>query len=97
MPLAAIWMELERFVLSEISHKEKDKYHDITYIWNLIQRTNEPFHRKENHRLGGQTSGCQGGGGGRGMDWKFWVHRCKLLPLEWISNETLLYSTGNYI
>ena len=25
------------------------------------------------------------------------VNKCKLLPLEWISNEILLYSTGNYI
>ena len=32
-----------------------------------------------------------------GMDWEFGVNRCKLLPLEWISNEILLYSTGNYI
>ena len=31
------------------------------------------------------------------MDWEFGVNRCKLLPLEWISNEILLYSTGNYI
>ena len=27
----------------------------ITYIWNLIYSTNEPFHRKENHGLGEQT------------------------------------------
>ena len=38
---------------------------------------------------------CQGGGSG--MDWKSGVSRCKLLHLEWISNEVLLYSTGNYI
>ena len=25
------------------------------------------------------------------------VNRYKLLPLEWISKEILLYSTGNYI
>ena len=31
-------------------------------------------------------------GGGSGMDWEFGVNRCKLLPLEWISNEILLYS-----
>lgn len=31
------------------------------------------------------------------MDWEFGVNRCTLLPLEWISNESLLYSTGNYI
>ena len=32
-----------------------------------------------------------------GMDWEFGVNRCKLLLLEWISNEILLYSTRNYI
>ena len=31
------------------------------------------------------------------MDWAFGVSRCKLLHLEWISNEVLLCSTGNYI
>ena len=31
------------------------------------------------------------------MDWEFGVSRCKLSHLEWISNEVLLYSTGNYI
>ena len=34
---------------------------------------------------------------GSGMDQEFGVSRCKLLHLEWISNEVLLYSTGNYI
>ena len=31
------------------------------------------------------------------MDGEFRVSRLKLLHLEWISNEVLLYSTGNYI
>ena len=31
------------------------------------------------------------------MNWESGVNRCKLLHLEWISNEILLYSTGNYI
>ena len=53
--------------------------------------------KKQTHGLGGQACGCQGGGGGSGMDWKFGVSRCKLLHLKWISNEVLLYSTGNYI
>ena len=100
MPFAAAWMELEILILSEVSQKEKRQIpYDITYIWNLIYCTNEPFQRKENHGLGEQTCGCQGGGGGRGngMDWESGVNRCKLLPLEWISNEILLYSTGNYI
>ena len=36
-------------------------------------------------------------GEGNGMNWEFGVNRCKLLPLEWISHEILMYSTGNYI
>ena len=31
------------------------------------------------------------------MDGELGVHRCKALPLEWISNEILLYSTGNSV
>ena len=31
------------------------------------------------------------------MNWELRVSGCKLLHLEWISNEVLLYSTGNYI
>ena len=29
MPFAAIWMKLEALTLSEVSQKEKDKYHTI--------------------------------------------------------------------
>ena len=29
MPFAATWMELETFILSEVSQKEKDKYYMI--------------------------------------------------------------------
>ena len=63
MPFAATWMKLVTPILSEVSHKAKDKYHMISHIWNLIYGTNEPFHRKENHRLGEQTCGCPGGEG----------------------------------
>jgi len=40
-------------------------------------------------------------GGGSGLDRKAGIIRCikhiKLLRLEWVSNEVLLYSTGNYV
>ena len=36
-------------------------------------------------------------GGSSGMDREFGVSRCKILHLEWISNEVLQYSTENYI
>ena len=35
MPSAAIWMDQEIILLSEVSHKDKDKYHDIVYLWNI--------------------------------------------------------------
>ena len=53
--------------------------------------------KKQTHEHGEQTCGCQRGKEGSGMDWEFGVSRCKLLHLESISNEILLYSTGNYI
>ena len=79
------------------SERERQTPYDITYNWNLIHSTNEPFHREENHGLAEQTCGCQEGGGGCGVDWELGVNGCKLLPLEWISNEILLCSTGNYV
>ena len=53
--------------------------------------------QNQTHGHRGQTCGCQGGGGRSRRDWEVGVSRCKLLHLEWISNEILLYSTGNYI
>ena len=50
--------------------------------------------QKETHRHREQTHSCQRGVGGTE---EFGVSRCKLLHLEWISNEVLLYSIGNYI
>ena len=32
MPFVATWMELETLILSEVSQKEKDKYHMISLI-----------------------------------------------------------------
>ena len=51
MPFTATWMEQETLMLSK-SERERQIHYDITYIWNLIYGTKEPFHRKENHELG---------------------------------------------
>ena len=62
MPFAATWMELETLILSK-SERERQIPYDFTYTWNLIYGINEPSHRKENHRHGEQTCGCQEEGG----------------------------------
>ena len=35
MPLATTWMQLEIIILSEVSQKEKDKYHTISLICGI--------------------------------------------------------------
>ena len=55
-------------------------------MWNLKHGTNDH---------GRQTCGYLGEEGGIRMDGEFGVGRCKLLHLEGISNEVLLYRTGN--
>ena len=35
IPFAATWMELEILILSEVSQKEKDKYHMISLITEI--------------------------------------------------------------
>ena len=54
--------------------------------------------KKQNHGLGEQivVAKVEAGGGMRRMYWDLGVSRCKLLCLEWISNEIRLYSTGNF-
>ena len=64
-------------------------------MWNLKYSTNESILENRNTyrhkdlwlpRRKGRERDEQG----------FGVGRCKLLHLEWMSNEVLLYSTGNY-
>ena len=50
MLFAATWIQLEIIILSEVSQKEKGKYH-ITYMWNLKRNdTNELTYKAETHR-----------------------------------------------
>ena len=51
MPFAATWMKLEIIILSEVSQKEKDKYH-----MNFSIETDSETQRTN------LVCGCQGGG-----------------------------------
>ena len=35
LPFTAAWMDLKTVILNEVSHTEKEKYHDIAYMQNL--------------------------------------------------------------
>ena len=40
-------MDLEGIILSDISQTEKDKYCMISFIWNLKNKTNYEYNKKE--------------------------------------------------
>ena len=43
MPFAVIWMDLEIIIVNEVCQIEKDKYHDITNMWNLLKSDTKIF------------------------------------------------------
>ena len=67
-------------------------------VWRFLK--NDPIYKTETDQGRVEQMWLPGGGeggGGSGMDREYAIGRCKLLPLERISNVVLLYSTGNYI
>ena len=40
-------MELETIILSEVNQSEKDKYHMISLMWNLRNKTNKQREKKK--------------------------------------------------
>ena len=68
MPFATTWMDLEMIILSEGHQTEKDKYHDITYMWNLKKADiNEFIYKTE---TGSQTSKTYGNQRGKVVGWE---------------------------
>ena len=60
------WMDLVIIILSEVSQKERDKYHVISYMWNLKENSNTVtqwayLQNKETHRHRKHTYGYQRG------------------------------------
>ena len=63
----------------------------IQHKWNYLQKRNRLTDLENRFAI------AKGEEGGSGMDKEFGIGRCKLLHLEWIINEVLLYNTENYI
>ena len=66
IPFVATWMDLEIITLSEVSQKEKDKYHTISFICRILKKeTNELIYKTETDSQ--RMNLC----GGKGIDWEF--------------------------
>ena len=55
-------MDLEIIILSEVSKKEKDKYHVMLLICGIQKDDINSLFTKQTHRHREQTCGFQGGG-----------------------------------
>ena len=73
-------------------------FYSMEYYSN-IERMNWSTKQKQTHRHRKQTSSCQEGRGwGReGLTGNSEIAGCKLLYIEWVNNQVLLYGTRNYI
>ena len=64
MPFAATQIDLEIIIPSEVSQKEKEKYHMILLTRGIQNTTqmNLSTKQKQTHKHREETSSCQGGG-----------------------------------
>ena len=69
LPCAKMWMDLESYMLPEISQKEKDKY----YIISLVCEVKQQPRKNQAYRYREQTGGCQR----QGWRWAKWVKEAK--------------------
>ena len=79
------------------SEKGRQKPYDIPYMWNL-KYGKRPYLQNRNRSWTWRADLWLPRG--RGREWDglgVCVNRSKQLPLEWMSSEILLYSTGNHI
>ena len=82
--------KLQSVILSEVSQTEKEKYHDIPYMWTLRRNdTDELAYRADSRTW--EKEVAVGAREGRAGESK--VDMYTLLYLKWIPNKNLLYST----
>ena len=64
LPFATTWMDLEVITLSEMSDRERQIPHNLTYMLYLKNKQTNKTKHKQSHRYREQMPGCQKGGVG---------------------------------
>ena len=84
MPFAAIWMDLEIIILSELSETEKNKYHIISLICGILKNDiNELIYKTEIESQTYKTNlWLSKGKVGGGINKEFQISRYKLLHIK---------------
>ena len=91
-------LEIETLILREVNQKEKDNYHMISLISGISYMAQMNLStEKKTMDMDNRLGVAKRERGGTGRDWDYEVNTCKLLPLECVRNEILLYNPGNYV
>ena len=90
------WMELETVIQSEVSQKEKNKYHILTHIYGIQKNgTDEPVCKAEvetqMQRTNVWTPRGESGRWGGVMNWEIGIDIYTLICIKQITNKDLLY------
>ena len=94
---AETWMDLETVIQSEVSQKEKNKYRILTHTCGIWKNGIDDLICKA--EIETQTQGTDvwipRGEGEGGMKWEIGFDIYTVLCIKQITNENLLYITGN--
>ena len=77
------------------SERERQVSYDIAYMWNLKYDTNQSIYETEpgTQCIENRFVVAKSVRGKSGLDWEFWINRCKLVYMEWINSKVLQYSS----
>ena len=77
MPFAAIGRDF-KIILSEVNETERDQYHTISYIWNIIKiiQKNLFMKQKNSQILSSNLYYYMGNCGGGGRNWGMGITYC---------------------
>ena len=90
------WMDIETIMQNEVSQKEKNKNHILTHTCGIQSNgTDEPKQKQKQKQTQRTNMDTKAGGGDGLMDWKIPMDKNTLLCIEQVTNENLLFSTGN--
>ena len=97
MPFAETWMDLETIIQDEVSQKEKTRYCISMHICGIYKSgTDEPICKAEIETQTQRTNTWTPRGKKRsGMNWEIGTDMYTPLCIKQITNENLLYTSGN--
>ena len=96
-----MWMDLETVIQSEVSQKEKNKYHILTHSCRIQKNgTDEPICKAEIETQMQKTNVWtpreeSGHGGGGGMNWEIGIDMYTLMCIKLMTNKNLQYKKTN--